>query len=132
MLKNIWPSTNAKPSRKIQGKQNRRIVRSESHITECNPCKRLGCVPQSAESGNYLHKTICSRSKCTPKFWPCTRALYEYKLDIGSTSVSYYLKLPHAPKRIRCACRVPLNFSLHVQDLIEFCHALQTGVYPCP
>ena len=54
---------------------------------------------------------------CTPKI----KELYAYRLNIGSTADSYYLKLTREPGRIRCAsCATPF-LTLHVQDLIEFC-----------
>ena len=69
-------------------------------------------MPQSAEHGNCTHKKICSRSTCTPKIRPCTRAFYGYRINIGPPGLSYHLKPLGAPERIRCARRAPPIFYL--------------------
>ena len=69
-------------------------------------------MSQSAEHGNCTHKKICSRSKCTPKIRSCTR--------------TWYSCLVH-PRESGVHPVHPSFFTLHARDLIEFCHALQTG-----
>ena len=61
----------------------------------------------SLQSVTTSHNKICSRPNCSPKIRLCTRALYVYRLNIGSTGVSYYLKRPGAPENIRYACHAP-------------------------
>ena len=46
--------------------------------------KLLVNTNQSAERCSCTHKTICSKSKCTPKVSPFSRASYEYRMSIGS------------------------------------------------
>ena len=65
--------------------------------------------------------------KVHPKISPCTCILYAYRLNICSPRVSYYLMQLGAPDRISCAPCTPSFFTLHTRDLVELCHALQTG-----
>ena len=44
---------------------------------------------------------------------------------MGSPAVSFYLKQLGAPDVIRCArCTLPQSFTLHMEGIVEFCHAL--------
>ena len=51
---------------------------------------------------------------------PCTQALYAYRLNKA---------LLH-PRESNMHPMHPSFFTLHAQDLVEFCHALQTGLPP--
>ena len=84
----------------------------------------------SANSSLQSVATACTRKFAADRTAPQKLGLVRaHCMHIGSPGVSYYKKRLGAPERIRCACHAPPPpfFTLHAQDLVEFCHALQTG-----